>query len=133
MKAGIITAAGKAPVYGDFNEPVASEGQELIALSASALSQFSKSRSAGSHYSSSGKFHRWPEPTASGAVLPDGVFTSSCRKRLTERSPKKTLVRSTMSVIRTSGSKCRSFSAIPYPRPRTDFVRNPGFLAVRAA
>ena len=25
MKAGIITAAGKAPVYGDFNEPVASE------------------------------------------------------------------------------------------------------------
>ena len=35
--------------------------------------------------------------------------------------------------IRTSGSKCRSFSAIPYPRPRTDFVRNPGFLAVRAA
>ena len=38
-----------------------------------------------------------------------------------------------MPVIRTSGSKCRSFSAIPYPRPRTDFVRNPGFLAVRAA
>jgi len=38
-----------------------------------------------------------------------------------------------MPVIRTSGSKCRSFSAIPYPRPGTDFVRNPGFLAVRAA
>ena len=36
-----------------------------------------------------------------------------------------------MPVIRTSGSKCRSFSAIPYPRPRTDFVWNPGFLAVR--
>ena len=30
-----------------------------------------------------------------------------------------------MGVIRTNGSKCRSFSAIPYPRPGTDFVRNP--------
>jgi hypothetical protein len=44
MKAAVITAAGKAPVYGDFNEPVANGGQELISLSASALSQFSKSR-----------------------------------------------------------------------------------------
>ncbi|MGB9431401.1 MAG: hypothetical protein WBQ89_04095 [Candidatus Acidiferrum sp.] len=39
MKAGIIKVAGKSPVYGDFNEPVAGEGQELIAVSASALSQ----------------------------------------------------------------------------------------------
>jgi hypothetical protein len=65
MKAGIITAAGKAPVYSDFNEPVAGEGQELITVSASALSQFSKSRSSGSHYSSSGRF-----PSVAGA---DGV------------------------------------------------------------
>ncbi len=36
MNAGIITAAGKAPVYGDFNEPVVSAGQELITVSASA-------------------------------------------------------------------------------------------------
>ena len=55
-KAAIITAAGKAPMYVDFNEPVAEEGQELITVSASALSQFSKSRSWVSHYSSSGKF-----------------------------------------------------------------------------
>jgi hypothetical protein len=32
MKAAIITAAGKAPVYGDFNEPDAGEGQELVWL-----------------------------------------------------------------------------------------------------
>ena len=56
MKAGIITAVGKSPVYADFNEPVAREKQELITVSASALSQFSKSRSSGSHYSSSGTF-----------------------------------------------------------------------------
>ena len=39
MKAGIITAAGKPPFYGDFDEPIASEGKELITVSASALSQ----------------------------------------------------------------------------------------------
>src|SRR5580658_1051537 len=65
MKAGIIKVAGKSPVYGDFSEPVAGEGHELITVSASALSQFSKSRSSGSHYSSSRKF-----PSVAGA---DGV------------------------------------------------------------
>jgi NADPH:quinone reductase-like Zn-dependent oxidoreductase len=56
MKAGIITAAGSIPVYGDFKEPVASQGRELITVTASALSHFSKSRSSGSHYSSDGVF-----------------------------------------------------------------------------
>ena len=65
MKAGIMHGAGKPPVYGDFNGPVASEGKELIVVSASALSQFSKSRSSGSHYSSEGTF-----PCVAGA---DGV------------------------------------------------------------
>jgi NADPH:quinone reductase-like Zn-dependent oxidoreductase len=74
MKAGIITAAGKAPVYGDFNEPVASEGRELVTVSASALSQFSKSRSAGFHYSSSGKF-----PSVAGA---DGVGRMAAGQRV---------------------------------------------------
>jgi NADPH:quinone reductase-like Zn-dependent oxidoreductase len=74
MKAGIITAAGKTPVYGDFTEPVASEGKELITVSASALSQFSRSRSSGSHYSSSGAF-----PSVAGA---DGVGRTSDGRRV---------------------------------------------------
>jgi NADPH:quinone reductase-like Zn-dependent oxidoreductase len=65
MKAAIITAAGKAPIYGDFPEPVAIDGAEVITVSASALSQFSRSRSSGSHYSSGGGF-----PCVAGA---DGV------------------------------------------------------------
>src|ERR1700735_4969389 len=65
MKAAIITAAGKSPVYGDFKEPVASKGAEIITVSASALSQFSKSRSSGAHYSAEGRF-----PFVAGA---DGV------------------------------------------------------------
>lgn len=74
MKAAIITAAGKVPVYGDFNEPVAGKGQELITVSASALSQFSKSRSSGSHYSSSGKY-----PSVAGA---DGVGRTATGRRV---------------------------------------------------
>ena len=74
MKAAVIQAAGKSPVYGDFNEPVAGEGQELITVSASGLSQFSKSRSSGSHYSSSGTF-----PSVAGA---DGVGRTADGRRV---------------------------------------------------
>jgi NADPH:quinone reductase-like Zn-dependent oxidoreductase len=65
LKAAIITAAGRSPVYGDFREPEAREGMELVSVTASALSQFSKSRSSGSHYISEGVF-----PSVAGA---DGV------------------------------------------------------------
>ena len=74
MKAGIITAAGKPPVYGDFKEPVASQGRELITVTASALSHFSKSRSSGSHYSSDGAF-----PAVAGA---DGVGRTAEGRRV---------------------------------------------------
>ena len=74
MKAAIITAAGKTPVYGDFTEPVAHAGEELIAVTACALSHFSKSRSAGSHYSSGGAF-----PAVAGA---DGVGRTADGRRV---------------------------------------------------
>ncbi len=74
MKAGIITAPGKTPVYGNFEEPVAGPGQELVTVSASALSQFSRSRSAGSHYSSEGLF-----PSVAGA---DGVGRTADGRRV---------------------------------------------------
>jgi NADPH:quinone reductase-like Zn-dependent oxidoreductase len=74
MKAAIITMAGRPPIYGDFNEPAASEGMELIAVSASALSQFSKSRSSGSHYSSESVF-----PAVAGA---DGVGRAADGRRV---------------------------------------------------
>jgi NADPH:quinone reductase-like Zn-dependent oxidoreductase len=74
MKAAVITAAGKLPVYGDFEEPIASEGKEVITVSASALSQHSKSRSSGSHYSSEGVF-----PSAAGG---DGVGRTGDGRRV---------------------------------------------------
>jgi NADPH:quinone reductase-like Zn-dependent oxidoreductase len=74
MKAGIVTEAGKPPIFGEFGDPVASEGTEVITVSASALSQFSKSRSSGSHYSSDGVF-----PSVAGA---DGVGRTTDGRRV---------------------------------------------------
>ncbi len=74
MKAAIITAAGQSPIYGDFNEPAPREGMELISVAASALSQFSKSRSSGSHYISEGVF-----PSVAGA---DGVGRTAVGRRV---------------------------------------------------
>jgi NADPH:quinone reductase-like Zn-dependent oxidoreductase len=74
MKAAIVTAAGKSPIFGEFNEPTATPGSELITVSASALSQFSKSRSSGTHYSSEGAF-----PAVAGA---DGVGRTEDGRRV---------------------------------------------------
>lgn len=74
MKAAVVPAAGKSPVYGDFEAPVASPGEELISVQASALSQFSKSRASGSHYSSHGGF-----PAVAGS---DGVGVTQDGRRV---------------------------------------------------
>ncbi|MGD0443580.1 MAG: zinc-binding alcohol dehydrogenase family protein [Edaphobacter sp.] len=74
MKAAIVTAVGNAPVFGEFNEPGATPGAELITVSASALSQFSKSRSSGTHYSSEAVF-----PAVAGA---DGVGRTADGRRV---------------------------------------------------
>jgi NADPH:quinone reductase-like Zn-dependent oxidoreductase len=52
MKAAVITKAGKTPVFADFDDPVPKDDEELIAVSASALSYVTKSRASGSHHTS---------------------------------------------------------------------------------
>ena len=54
MKAAIVREPGKTPVFGDFDDPAPRAGEELIAVTASALSQVTKSRASGSHYTSPG-------------------------------------------------------------------------------
>jgi NADPH:quinone reductase-like Zn-dependent oxidoreductase len=54
MKAGVVMEPGKSPVYADFRDPVSEEGEELITVAASALSQVTKSRASGSHYTAPG-------------------------------------------------------------------------------
>lgn len=56
MKAAIVEAAGQTPVYGDFAEPVSGREEVLVAVRAAALSQVTRSRASGRHYSASGQF-----------------------------------------------------------------------------
>ena len=54
MKAAVVLEAGKPPVYGDFQEPVAGDGETKVAVSAAALSHVTRARASGTHYSSAG-------------------------------------------------------------------------------
>jgi NADPH:quinone reductase-like Zn-dependent oxidoreductase len=54
MKAAIVKEPGKTPVFADFKDPVPQQGDELVAVTASALSQVTKSRASGSHHTSPG-------------------------------------------------------------------------------
>lgn len=60
MKAAIITSPGASPIYSDFPAPTAQPGLELITVTASAVSNLSKSRASGQHYSSEGVFPSIP-------------------------------------------------------------------------
>lgn len=74
MKAAIFTAHGTLPTYGDFENPTAREDLELITVSAAALSNLTKGRAAGSHYSSDNQY-----PFVPGV---DGVGTTKDGRRV---------------------------------------------------
>ena len=71
MKAAVIAAAGMVPVWGEFATPVAKQDEVLVKVHAAALSNFSKSRSEGEHYSSDGVFPRVAGVDGVG-VTPEG-------------------------------------------------------------
>ena len=54
MKAAIVVEAGRAPVWGDFRDPVATAGHALVRVTAASISHVTRSRASGSHYSSDG-------------------------------------------------------------------------------
>ena len=55
MKAAIVREAGAPPVYGEFEEPTPRAGEARVAVTASALSNLTRSRASGAHYSSAGR------------------------------------------------------------------------------
>ena len=56
MKAAIVRGAGQSPVYDDFDEPVAGEGEVRLAVTAASVSHLVKVRAAGTHYSAANQF-----------------------------------------------------------------------------
>jgi len=57
MKAAVVLAPGRTPVYSDFETPAPAPGEHLIRVSAAALSHLARSRAEGRHYSAD---HRYP-------------------------------------------------------------------------
>ena len=51
MKAAVVWEAGKAPVYSEFEEPIPYEDEVCIHVTASALTNFTKVRAIGQHFS----------------------------------------------------------------------------------
>ena len=78
MKAAILRAPDSVPVYGDFVEPTAGEGTEIVELVAAGIHQLTRAVAAGRHYGSAGVFPLIPGLNAV-ARRADGelVFTSS--------------------------------------------------------
>lgn len=56
MKAAVVNAPGQTPTYAEFPTPSPVQGLERVDVSAAALSHVTRSRAAGTHYSSSGGF-----------------------------------------------------------------------------
>ena len=56
MKAAIVTSANMKPTFGHLHSPVCREGLEVITVTATALSNLTKGRAAGSHYSASNHY-----------------------------------------------------------------------------
>lgn len=71
MKAAIVTAPNTAPIFGEFANPVAQEGLELITVKAAALSNLTRGRASGSHYSSDNQYPFVPGVDGVGTT-PDG-------------------------------------------------------------
>jgi len=74
MKAAVVMGAGQVPVFADFEMPVAKAGEELIQVRAAALTNLTKGRASGQHYSSSGVF-----PAVAGT---DGVGVTQAGRRV---------------------------------------------------
>ncbi len=74
MKAAVLTKPGRTPVFADFDDPVPQVDEELIVVTASALSHVTKSRASGSH-------HTAPD-SLPGVVGIDGVGRTQDGRRV---------------------------------------------------
>lgn len=91
MKAAIVLGPDQTPVYGDLEEPASRDGFAVVRVSASALSNATRARATGSHYSMTGGFPLIPGidgvgRTESGRrvgfLLPEPPFGGMAEKTL---------------------------------------------------
>ena len=91
MKAAIVLGPKQTPVYGEFDEPTPQDGMVVVRVAASALSNATRARAAGCHYSMTGGFPLVPGidgvgRTESGErvgfLLPEAPFGGMAEKTL---------------------------------------------------
>jgi NADPH:quinone reductase-like Zn-dependent oxidoreductase len=71
MKAAVVISPDTKPIYGEFHSPVWREGLEIITVTAAALTNLTKGRAAGSHYSADNHYPFIPGVDGVG-TLADG-------------------------------------------------------------
>jgi NADPH:quinone reductase-like Zn-dependent oxidoreductase len=71
MKAAVVTSAGTKPIFAEFHSPVGRESLEVITVTAAALSNLTKGRASGSHYSADNHYPFVPGVDGVG-ILADG-------------------------------------------------------------
>jgi len=71
MKAAVVTSAGMVPTFGEFQSPPPREGLEVVTVTAAALTNLTKGRAAGSHYSADNQYPFVPGVDGVG-ILADG-------------------------------------------------------------
>lgn len=71
MKAAIVTSPGMKPIFGEFESPMPREGLEVVTVTAAALTNLTKGRAAGSHYSADNHYPLVPGVDGVG-TLTDG-------------------------------------------------------------
>jgi len=71
MRAAVVTSPGMKPRYGEFQSPVKRDGFEVIAVAAAALTNLTRGRASGSHYSADNHYPFIPGVDGVG-TLDDG-------------------------------------------------------------
>ncbi len=91
MKAAVVPGPNQTPIYGDFDDPTPQDGFTIVEVAASALSNATRARATGSHYSTAGNFPLVPGidgvgRTESGQrvafLLPEAPFGGMAEKTL---------------------------------------------------
>ena len=91
MKAAVVHGPHQTPIYGEFDEPTPRDGSTIVHVAASALSNATRARASGSHYSLAGVFPLVPgvdgvgrteSGTRVGFLLPTAPFGGMAEKTL---------------------------------------------------
>ena len=98
MKAAIVTSPGMKPDYGEFHGPVWRGGLVIITVTAAALTNLTKGRAAGSHYSADNHYPFVPGVDGVGALadgrrvyfaMPEAPFGAMAEQTLVD--PRRTI------------------------------------------